>query len=228
MSFEPEHAGAILLYLACLALTMAGASYLFYKFRTNPFSYVLGLAVFGSVVLVLAVKLAPEKFEILNLASYGVFIGGPLVLLAAHFIARSGKLIASAQFYLLLALLVMAIGVDAFVVEPHWLQTTYMTVKTKKLTRSIKIAVISDIQIDQAGDYERGVLKKVMDEKPDLILMPGDYVQCLTLPKQLAQIAKYRGLIQEVGGLPAPLGTFAVRGNVDMEDWPTIFSLPCL
>ncbi len=119
--------------------------------------------------MVLALKLAPEKFEILNLAAYGIFIGGPLILLTAQYIARQSKLVASANFYLTLALLVMAIGVDAFLVEPHWLETTYMTVETNKLTAPVKIAVISDIQIDQAGDYERDVLKKVMDEKTDLI-----------------------------------------------------------
>ena len=37
--------------------------------------------------------------------------------------------------------------------------------------------MLADLQTDKFGDYERGVLRRVMEEKPDLILLAGDYIQ---------------------------------------------------
>jgi len=222
MVFEPEHAGGILFYFACTLSALGAASYIFHKFGKWPLAYLAGLFLYGAECLIFAWKLAQDAFEIMDLAAYGVFIGGPLILSSAACLARKHKLTITSNFYFFLALLVVAIGVDAFFIEPHLLQTTYLTVETSKLERPIKIAVISDIQMDSVSDYERGVLNKVMAEKPDLILMPGDYVQCLSAKRQLETVKGFREIITQ-SGLKAPLGAYAVRGNCETDEWMEIF-----
>ncbi len=222
MTFEPEHTGSILLYWLATLSALGAACFIFHKFGKWPLTYVVGLFLYGSELVIFAFKLAQDVFEIMNLAAYGVFIGGPLILASAAYQARKNRFVLTTNFYYFLALLVVSIGIDAFLVEPHLLQTTHLTMETSKLVRTIKIAVISDIQMDSVSDYERGVLNKVMAEKPDLILFPGHYVQCLSAQKQLATIKGFRELITQCG-LKAPLGIFAVRGNAETDDWQTIF-----
>ncbi|MBU6451356.1 MAG: metallophosphoesterase [Cyanobacteria bacterium REEB67] len=222
MTFEVEHAGSIGLYLFILVATIASMAVFFYKYCQKPLIYLAGLLVYGLVALLFAVQLAPEAFEIVNLAAYGIFIGGPIILLIAVYTARRGKLLISAGFYLFLALLVVAVGIDAFLVEPHLLENSYQTIKSDKIKKPIKIAVLSDLQTDHVNSYDQEALKRVLAEKPDLILMPGDYVQCLTDDKQIAEVIRFRDMLRRLG-FGAPGGAYAVRGNAEPDGWTVEF-----
>jgi uncharacterized protein len=222
MTFEVEHAGSIGLYLFILVATIASMAVFFYKYCQKPLIYLVGLIVYGLVVLLFAVQLAQEAFEIVNLAAYGIFIGGPIILLIAVYTARRGKLMFSAGFYLFLALLVVAIGIDAFLVEPRLLENSYQTISSDKITKPIKIAVVSDLQTDHVNAYDENALKRVLAEKPDIILMPGDYVQCLTNDKQIAEVIRFRDLLRRLD-FGAPAGAYAVRGNAEPDGWPVEF-----
>lgn len=62
-----------------------------------------------------------------------------------------------------------------------------------------------------------------MSEKPDLILLPGDYIQCLTEAEQGKGHADLNKLLRETH-FSAPLGVYAVQGNVDVNYiWTHIF-----
>src|SRR5205814_5543413 len=76
-----------------------------------------------------------------------------------------------------LAGLLALVAVDAFLIEPRWLEVSQVIVRSPKIKRPVRIALIADLQTDHIGDYERGVLARVMAERPDLILLAGDHLQ---------------------------------------------------
>jgi hypothetical protein len=86
----------------------------------------------------------------------------------------------------------------------------------------MRIMLISDLQTDRVSAYERTVLARVMADAPDLILLSGDYLQIEDPDRRRAVRAELREVLREVR-FGAPLGVFAVAGNIDSPDWPRIF-----
>ena len=76
-----------------------------------------------------------------------------------------------------------------------------------------RVVVLADLQTDRFGTYERRVLDHVIEEKPDLVLLTGDYVQ-LGGPEGREVARQINAYLREIR-FGAPLGVFAVRGNVD-------------
>lgn len=110
------------------------------------------------------------------------------------------------------ALALVAIAIDVFLVEPRSFQIRHETLRSSRIDEPLRIVVLSDIQTDSPGDYERRVMQTTRSLHPDLVLLPGDFIQ-------LEPGADYRRATRELGrmldGLNPPLGTFAVRGNVE-------------
>lgn len=78
----------------------------------------------------------------------------------------------------------------------------------------VRIAVIADLQASSVGDHERAAMDLVMTQAPDLILLPGDLVQVHR--SRFDRVApEFRKLLAV---LEAPLGVYAVVGNVDRAD----------
>ncbi|MDG2383612.1 MAG: metallophosphoesterase [Pirellulaceae bacterium] len=172
-------------------------------------------------LLALAVFMVGPSFAGLNLVSYGLFLHLPLVWIGASMIFFSRNRFLSG-FTCCAGLLVVGIGVDAFLIEPQWLEITHQKVKSPKLDAPIRIAVVADLQTDRLGAYERNVFQKLAAESPDMILFAGDYLQAgqdswFGLAKQ------YESFFEEID-LSAPLGVFAVGGNTDHPRWREIFS----
>ncbi|MAF66902.1 MAG: hypothetical protein CMJ84_14760 [Planctomycetes bacterium] len=160
-------------------------------------------------------------FGALGLLAWGVFVHLPLQLTAAAFCLRAQRpRSASASF--LLGLGVIAVGADAFLLEPGRLQVTRHEIMSRSATAPLRIAVLADIQTDEVGEHERRAVAMAVAEQPDLILLPGDYIQ-LTDPQRAAvERRKLREVFIEEG-LTAPLGVFAVGGNTDDPRWTEIF-----
>jgi len=204
---------------------MLALHYDFVKDGKNIGRYVFSIFYFAVGIVAAALFgffLTAQPFELINLLAMGVFIAGPIFLAMAQSAARKNNLIKTANTLLAMALLVVAISIDAFIVEPHWLEVTKVKLSSSKITKAIKIAVLSDLQTDQIGEYERAAVLRVMQEKPDLILLPGDYIQCLTWPEQVKWQGQLSKLLKETR-FSAPLGVFAVQGNVEVDGWPSIF-----
>jgi hypothetical protein len=119
-----------------------------------------------------------------------------------------------------LALLIL--GADAFWLEPSSLRVSHYPVPVDLGVGPLKIAVITDLHggavyIDDAKIAR--VVALTNAEKPDLILLPGDFVAhelgASGMPiEEIAAILK---------GLHARLGVYAVLGNHDyMENAPRI------
>ena len=163
--------------------------------------------------------LGENHFGVFRLWAYGVFVHGVVLLLATAVLCRRRPIWAGAA--LVTAVAVLLIAADAFLIEPHWLEVTHWQFASPKVHRPLRIVVVADLQTDAVGDYERSVLRQVLNEKPDLILLAGDYLQ-MPLARYETCKRELHDFLQEIH-FSAPLGVFAVMGNVDLLDWRDMF-----
>jgi predicted MPP superfamily phosphohydrolase len=75
----------------------------------------------------------------------------------------------------------------------------------------IRVGVLADLQTDDIGASERAAVDRLMDEEPDLILVPGDIFQSDGKDFEAAA-DEIRELLS---GLSAPGGVYLVEGDVD-------------
>ncbi|HEY2841067.1 MAG TPA: metallophosphoesterase [Pirellulales bacterium] len=172
-------------------------------------------------MLALIAATGEGAFGKLRLLCCGLFIHGPIVALGMFlFLVRTRRKAALA--WLAVGALLAAVGYDAFYVEPYWLEVTHLTLRSPKIHKPLRVVLIADVQTDSIGQYERDVFALAMKEKPDVILFAGDYVQV----EHLAAWTEQRGLFQKLlteSGLDAPLGVYAVKGNIDPPVWEDLF-----
>lgn len=181
-------------------------------------------AVGGILALFLAYVGGTGLFGALGLFAWCVFLHGPLLLSALAWGARRSRrgLAAAAAA---LALVAGLVYVDAFHVEPHWLEVSRYELASAKVTTPVRIVVIADMQTDAVGEYERAVVRRAMAEEPDLVLLPGDYVHLRRgLDGELARQHEELRRVFAEEGLGAPLGVHAVGGNTDGPGWERIFA----
>ncbi|MGC9522660.1 MAG: metallophosphoesterase [Anaerolineae bacterium] len=174
--------------------------------------------------LVSAVMLAGSVFAVAGRIAWTVFLHGPLFLIGVAVLWRhSVPVVALGAFAV--AAFVALFALDAFLIEPHWLQVTRLTLPAPRLSQPVRIAVVADIQTDRPGRYEARGLERVMAESPDLILFAGDYVQVGPRSQgYAAEIEALRDLLIDAN-LAAPLGIYAVAGNVDRAgEWAALFA----
>jgi predicted MPP superfamily phosphohydrolase len=162
-----------------------------------------------------------NPFRTMRLVSYGVFLHAPLwLVIAAWFLWRERRPLAIVSAGLGLTL--MAIAIDAFLIEPHWLAVTRYRIASAKIARPVRIVVIADLQTDAIGPYERDALRRALEGKPDLVLFAGDYLQTgREVPAELRAEAKQ--CLRE-SGFDGSVPAFAIRGNLDDGNWRTIFA----
>lgn len=207
-----------ILLLVCLAWLL-----LLWRLRRNPPPGLIALLLIGGILACFIAFLSLQGFSFgsLRLLAWGAFVQFPLFLLGAAillFRRRRGL----AVFSIVVMTLLLLIGLDAFFIEPHWLQVTHRALTSPKLQRPVRVALLADIQTDAPGPYEARVLRAVKKAHPDLILFAGDYL--VSVPHgERNQIQRFRGIVQQAD-LSAPLGIFAVVGNVDRDWAPIIFA----
>ncbi len=193
-----------------------------YRLQRNrtPWEWLRVCILAGTVAAVLAFALGSSSFGIAGLAADGIFVHGVLVqaggALFLRKTARKTAIVSAAG-----ALVFAAVAVDTFWIEPTWLEVTRVRLTSAKLSRPVRIVVVADFQADSFGDYEHEVLRRAMEEKPDLLLLAGDYFQ--VEPSTEARLrVEVNAYLRELG-FAAPLGTYAVQGNVDSPYWPELF-----
>lgn len=175
------------------------------------------------VLLILAMAAPGDVFVKMQGVCWLLFMHAPLHLLV--FASRLGGTHQAFRRILRVgAVALMAVGVDAFLIEPHALEVTHRRLVTDKVERPLRIAVLADIQTDAPGAYERRVLARVKAEHPDLILFAGDYIQTEAGQVYREAASKLNRLLQEAE-LEPPLGKIAVQGNIDNgQPWEAIFA----
>lgn len=129
MQFRVEHLFALIAFWTVIILAVAAIVYYLKKSEEKLGRYIMALFCFGAAVLSAAIigfAIAREGFELINLLAMGVFLCSPVFLMVIQTIARKNKFKTLANSLICLALLVVAVGIDAFLVEPKWLETTHV------------------------------------------------------------------------------------------------------
>jgi len=210
----------LLIYNAVMTLTLVVG--LIWLARRPTGRNAAGLLAFGAAIAVwMGLALGRAFFPAAQLAAYGIFLYAPILLLGVAWVLRRAyrrRAIVAA----VLALAIAAVGVDAVLIEPHWLEVTRHEIRSPKITEPVRVVLLADLQTDHIGSYERRVLEQIRAEKPDLLLLAGDYIQVGDKKRREELSAEMNQLFREL--LPETrLGTFAVEGNVDPMDCGSIF-----
>lgn len=102
----------------------------------------------------------------------------------------------------------------AVFVEPFRLVTEHTDVPVapeRRLARPVTVAVLADIQCVEVTSREHEAVRRALEAKPDLVLLPGDFVQVGS--HRVPEIAPaFRELLAP---LEAPLGVYCVQGDTD-------------
>lgn len=176
----------------------------------------------GCIVFLSSILFPVDGFARIQLLAWGVFLHLPVFFIAASFILRK-------KYWVLRLLLVFVtivigmIAIDAFLIEPQWLEVSAYSLKSSKLNQPLKIVLLADIQTDQPGTYEAEVFALTAAEEPDLVLFAGDYLQIFDSSEYNAQLDEFNSILK-LSHLDPPLGMYAVRGNVDHENWELLFN----
>jgi uncharacterized protein len=155
-------------------------------------------------------------FSLMQSTAWALFLHLPIQLGAAALL--SGRQ-APAWFRLssaLGALGLVGVGVDAFLVEPHALEESHVPLDGP----GVRVVLVADFQADRVGSYELGVIDRIRDLKPDLVLYDGDYIQTWEEDDFEREAAKLNAALAT---LKPRLGSVAVEGDVDIHDWGRIF-----
>jgi len=102
------------------------------------------------------------------------------------------------------------LAVDAFLVEPYWLEVSRHEIPAPVRT-PVVLAHISDLHSMGLGRREKALLAALQAERPDVIVITGDSVpdhETGVTPEPVFEVLRR---------LRAPLGVFAVLGN--WEHW---------
>jgi hypothetical protein len=134
------------------------------------------LAALVAAALMLAGLLGENPFGAMRLAAYATFVHGTLMTAITALLVRR-EAPRTAAVLAALALVTAGVGIDAFFIEPRWLEVSRVKITTPKIQKSYRIVVLSDIQMDHFGEHEQAALAAAMRERPDLLLLPGDYIQ---------------------------------------------------
>ncbi|NLE37228.1 MAG: hypothetical protein GX621_04305 [Pirellulaceae bacterium] len=186
----------------------------------------------GSLALVVLFGMAPtllsgrsgvhlNSFFVVQLVSWVLFVHAPVCLLTAAFLLRKNTR-KTAALSALGAIGLLGVAVDAFLIEPTWLEVTHIEIASDKIDRPFRVVVVADLQTDRAGRYERRVFETLRDQEADLILFAGDYIQ--TSCERALPTARAMNQLMKQVGVQAPEGVFAIQGNVDLwRPWLEVF-----
>lgn len=161
-----------------------------------------------------------DAFDFARLLGWAVF-GHAALLLAGAGIIMAGAHRPVAIAATVLAMLVGVTGVYAYAIEPRWLEVSRVAISSEALTQPLRIALVADIQTDRVGAHDRRAMRALMRERPDVIVFAGDYIQARASQNGPQALALRDVLADE--GVGAPLGAYAVKGNVDGPPWTQVF-----
>jgi uncharacterized protein len=160
-------------------------------------------------------------FMVIRLLAQALFGELPALALlsTAWTLRRHGAAAAAIPFSVGLALL--AVYVEAYHRGPTDLRLRRHTLDAaggRPQTGVLRILHLSDLQAPAIGPHEERALRLAAAQPADLVLWTGDYIQPrLARTRERAEV-DLRALLAHVP-FRAPLGVYAVRGDVD-RNWP--------
>lgn len=206
-----------------LTVLVVGIIFVICLYRKRTLGTAVGGIFLASIISGMLILFTQQsRFFLISLACSVLFLHLPLwllesaVLLWRRYPWPSGVAV-------LLAFFLTAAGVDAFFIEPTALEVTHHEITDPRIQQPLRIVVIADIQTDQIGEYERKTLETALAQKPDLILFAGDYFAVSYFQNWHDIRDRFQKLVEELD-FDAPLGVYAVRGNLDTWlPWPVAF-----
>jgi predicted MPP superfamily phosphohydrolase len=171
---------------------------------------VAALGVKGLVLLWMGLSV---PFGVLHVIWLDLVVAVPLAALLLMAIAgrRAGPLVRAGA---VAACCLAPVGAYASFVEPERLVLERAELELDPLRageRPLTIGVIADLQCEEVGGHEHEAVERLMAERPDVILLAGDYHQG-SHGKFDEQLPALRSLLRR---LRAPGGVFAVQGDVE-------------
>lgn len=187
----------------------------------------LGLLLFLLVALVgagagAAVSFPATGFTLLRLLAQALFGELPLLLLAAALLLWRVAAPLLASLAGLGGALLLGVYAWAYHVEPRQLALQRHTLTLGSGSGAagvLRIVHFSDIQSAEPGEHERRALRAVVALRPDLVVLTGDYAQPRAGGPTRANAERRLNELLKAERLGAPLGVFAVPGDVD-PNWP--------
>jgi predicted MPP superfamily phosphohydrolase len=160
-------------------------------------------------------------FMTLGAVAQGIFIHGVILLLfGGHCLRSVAPRLARAS--LALGLVTGLAGYYAFWIEPTALEINHHRVESSKLLAPMRLVVLSDLQMEELGEYEKRALRAALAEEPDVLLLPGDFVHERSREAYVQLMGELNAFLRELP-FRARLGIIAVGGNVDRPGWEAIF-----
>lgn len=139
-----------------------------------------------------------------------------ILLLSALKWYRKRRLSLFNKAAILIVLAGMASIVDAYWIEPNWLQTERVVIHDPMLAevlQGVTMVQISDIHLQgKIGDLERNLIAQVNALKPDILFITGDFFSDKQQPERAAEVTALCELIQS---FKTTVGIFGVLGNYD-------------
>lgn len=189
---------------------------------------VIGLCTAGLLTLALAVLRFPLLMA-LGFNFFGLMHALHLVLAAALPLAAAallafrvrGRLHMSASAVIMLV--VAAIVPPALAAYAQLIETRRLQVETATLevppqragAAPLRIGILADLQTDRISEFEQRAVDALLEQSPDLILIPGDLFQ--GWPRQFQQtLPDFKALLQR---LHAPAGVYFVEGDCERQPW---------
>ncbi len=152
-------------------------------------------------------------FVAMHVAYFGLVVAVPLIALGTLVLGRR-ELHPTLVIGAAVCLLPVPFGIYASHIEPGWLRLDRIEVPVspeRSGSGTVRVGVLSDMQMANVGDHERRAVRELMAQEPDLILVPGDLFH-MEPDRFAARLDDLRSLYSE---LHAPYGVYVVPGDVD-------------
>ncbi len=78
--------------------------------------------------------------------------------------------------FLIVFLCIVLFTAGSLYASKHFLQCSYYTIKNEKIEHPFRIVQLSDLHNSMFGEHNEKLIKKVLEQDPDIILITGDLV----------------------------------------------------
>lgn len=119
-----------------------------------------------------------------------------------------------AGIYAFVAVDLFALRYYVTYIEPERLVVHHVRIETPKLSETVRILHLADIQAGSIGPYQEEIFEKIEALRPDLILNTGDFLQVVPPATFESEWPKLHAMITRVH---PRLGTYAVFGDTELD-----------
>jgi hypothetical protein len=146
-------------------------------------------------------------FSILRVGTFMLWVG--LLFVTRH--PKVNVLPLSTLSLIIPNLFLLGFGIYGFCVEPFELTESHIEIQVPGLSHPVRIVQLSDIHVEYTTRREESLPGLVESLHPDMIVITGDLIN----KSYVNNPQSIKDLRELVGKLSAPLGIYAVNGNVE-------------